>query len=84
MIVRGRFLDLSGLNDGAPLTQRQRLLMLAKVMEVYELCEAPENMAFYVHGQGHAIEHDSRQLIVSSRLSAVTFLAAVFPARKGS
>ena len=34
-------------------------------MEVYELCEAPENMAFYVHGQGHAIEHDSRQLIVT-------------------
>ena len=48
--------------------------MLAKVMEVYELCEAPENMAFYVHGQGHAIEHDSRQLIVrSSRLSAAAF-----------
>ena len=36
-------------------------------MEVYELCEAPENMAFYVHGQGHAIEHDSRQLIVRSK-----------------
>ena len=44
-------------------------------MEVYELCEAPENMAFYVHGQGHAIEHDSRQLIVGlrSRLSAAAF-----------
>ena len=42
-------------------------------MEVYELCEAPENMAFYVHGQGHAIEHDSRQLIVRSRLSAAAF-----------
>eukprot|EP01052_Picozoa_sp_SAG31_P002928 SAG31_NODE_106_length_24954_cov_17.726413_20_plen_121_part_00 len=63
LIAPRAFLDLSGLNDGQQLTQRQRLLMLAKIMEVYELHERPENMAFFVHGQGHAIEHDSRKLI---------------------
>ena len=63
LIAPQPFLDLSGLNDGERLTQRQRLLMLAKIMEVYELHDCPENMAFYVHGQGHAIAHDSRELI---------------------
>ena len=56
-------------------------------MEVYELCEAPENMAFYVHGQGHAIEHDSRQLIVTIQTLCRRFdfpCCAVFSARQGS
>ena len=53
------------LNDGPPQTQRQRLLMLAKLMEVWQLSGAPENMSFYAHGQGHAIEHDARGLIYS-------------------
>ena len=56
--------------------------MLAKVMEVYELCEAPENMAFYVHGQGHAIEHDSRQLIVTIQTLRRHFPCCCLPGSK--
>jgi hypothetical protein len=57
------FLDLSGLNDGHLPTQRQRLLMLMKIMEVYELEGSPQNFAFYVHGRAHSVAHESRQLI---------------------
>ena len=37
--------------------------MLMKVMDVYELEKAPENFAFYVHGRGHSVAYESRQLI---------------------
>ena len=57
------YLDVAGLNDGRPLTQRQRVLMLMKVMDVYELMGVPENFAFYMHGRGHSVEHESRALI---------------------
>ncbi len=57
------YLDLSGLNDGNPLTQRQRILMLLKVMDVYELEQAPQNFAFFVHGRGHSVAHESRELM---------------------
>ncbi|HUT89871.1 MAG TPA: alpha/beta fold hydrolase [Thermoguttaceae bacterium] len=63
LIAPRALLDLSALNDGDPLTQRQRVLMLMKVMDVYELEKAPENFAFYVHGRGHSVKHESRQLI---------------------
>ncbi|PHS00752.1 MAG: hypothetical protein COA78_23650 [Blastopirellula sp.] len=63
LIAPRAFLDLSGLNDGAPLTQRQRLLMLSGVMGIYELEKAPQNFAFYVHGRGHSVAHESRQLM---------------------
>ena len=63
LIAPRAFMDLSGLNDGNPLTQRQRVLMLMKVMDVYELEKAPANFAFYVHGQGHSVNHESRQLM---------------------
>ena len=63
LIAPRAFLDLSGLNDGIPLTQRQRVLMLTRVMDVYELENAPENFAFYVHGRGHSVAHESRQLM---------------------
>ena len=56
------FLELFGLNDGDPLTQRQRVLMMLKVMDVYDLVGAPANLAFYVHGQGHVFDLDSRSL----------------------
>ena len=32
-------------------------------MEVYELNDAPQNFGFYVHGRGHSVAHESRQLI---------------------
>lgn len=63
LIAPRAFLDLSGLNDGDPLTQRQRVLMLLKVMDVYELEKAPQNFAFYVHGKGHSVAHESRELM---------------------
>jgi dienelactone hydrolase len=57
------FLDLAGLNDGDPLTQRQRALMLLRVMDVYELEKAPQNFAFYMHGRGHSVSPESRALM---------------------
>ncbi|MBT3378547.1 MAG: hypothetical protein HN742_24925 [Lentisphaerae bacterium] len=63
LIAPRPFLDLSALNDGNPLTQRQRLLMLMRVMDVYELEQVPENFAFYVHGRGHSVAHESRELL---------------------
>jgi pimeloyl-ACP methyl ester carboxylesterase len=63
LIAPRAFLDVSGLNDGDPLTQRQRLLMLAKVMDVYELEKAPQNFAFFAHGRGHSVAHESREVI---------------------
>jgi len=63
LIAPRAFLDISGLNDGHPLTQRQRVLMHMKIMEVYELEKAPQNFAFYVHGQGHSVPYDARQLL---------------------
>ena len=63
LITPRAFLDLSGLNDGDPLTQRQRVLMLMKIMDVYDLEKAPDNFAFFVHGRGHSVAHESRALM---------------------
>ena len=63
LIAPRAYLDLSGLNDGRPGTQRQRVLMLTKIMDVYELEKAPGNFAFFVHGRGHSVAHESRQLM---------------------
>jgi len=63
LIAPRAFLDLSGLNDGDSLTQRQRVLMLTRIMDVYELEKAPQNFAFYVHGCGHSVSSQSRALI---------------------
>lgn len=63
LIAPRAFLDLSGLNDGHGPTQRQRLLMLMKIMDVYELTKSPQNFGFYVHGRGHSVAHESRQLM---------------------
>lgn len=63
LIAPRAFLDVSGWNDGVPLTQRQRVLILMKVADVYELVGQPENFAFFVHGRGHSVAHESRELI---------------------
>ena len=63
LIAPRAFLDLSGLNDGNPGTQRQRVLMLTKIMDIYELEQAPENFSFYIHGRGHSVAHESRSLM---------------------
>jgi hypothetical protein len=63
LIAPRAFLDVSALNDGDPAVQRQRVLMLTRVMGVYELVGAPQNFGFYVHGGGHSVAHESRELI---------------------
>ncbi|QDU43988.1 Dienelactone hydrolase family protein [Symmachiella dynata] len=63
LIAPRAFLDVSGLNDGSPPVQRQRVLMNLKIMEVFELEGVPQNFGFYVHGQKHSVEHASRALI---------------------
>lgn len=71
LIAPRPFLDLSALNDLiagdeprlAGWTYRQRVLMLMKVMDVYELEGAPGHFAFYSHGRGHAAPHEARKLI---------------------
>jgi len=63
LIAPRAFLDVSGLNDGHGPTQRQRLLMMMKIMDIYELENASQNFGFYVHGRGHSVAHESRQLI---------------------
>jgi Glucuronyl esterase, fungi len=63
LIAPRAYLDISAVNDGHPGTQRQRILMLMRVMDVYELEEAPQNFAFFIHGRGHSVAHESRQLI---------------------
>lgn len=63
LIAPRAYLDLAGVNDGLPLVQRQRALMLLKIADVYELLGAPENFAFYMHGRGHSVAHESRELI---------------------
>jgi dienelactone hydrolase len=63
LIAPRAYLDVSGLNDGNKLTQRQRILMNMKLMDVWDLEKAPENFAFFAHGSGHSVKHESRQLI---------------------
>jgi pimeloyl-ACP methyl ester carboxylesterase len=63
LVAPRAFLDVSGINDGNPLVQRQRVLMLMKVAELYQLLGVPQNFAFFVHGRGHAVPYESRQLI---------------------
>ncbi len=71
LIAPRPFLDLSALNDliaGDPpqlagWTYRQRVLMLMKVMDAYELESAAPNFAFYAHGSGHSAPHEVRMLM---------------------
>lgn len=63
LIAPRAYLDVSALNDGVPLTQRQRALMLLKIADVYDLVGKPENFCFFIHGRGHSAPHESRELI---------------------
>lgn len=63
LIAPRAYLDVSALNDGDPLTQRQRVLMLLKIADVYQLLGQPEQFEFFVHGRGHAVPYESRELI---------------------
>lgn len=59
------FLDVSGINDGQRLTQKQRVLMLLKVADVYELLGVPQNFEFFVHQRGHSVPVETRALMVA-------------------
>jgi dienelactone hydrolase len=63
LVAPRALLDVSALNDGDPLTQRQRVLALLKVADVYQLERAPQNFEFFIHGRGHSVPHESRELI---------------------
>jgi len=63
LIAPRAFLDVFAVNDGNGRTQRQRALMDLKIMDVYELLEAADRFGFFVHGSGHSVPYDSRQLI---------------------
>jgi len=63
LVAPRAFLDLSSIQDGDPLTQKHRVLMLMKVMDIYELLGQSDQFAFFVHGKGHAVPYESRQLL---------------------
>ena len=63
LIAPRPFLDVAALNDGSRDTQAQRVLMNLAIAQVYEIEGAPENFAFFVHGRGHSVPHESRELI---------------------
>ena len=56
---------MSGINDGERLTQKQRVLMLLKVADVYELLGVPQNFEFFVHQRGHSVPVETRALMVA-------------------
>ncbi len=56
-------LQIMALNDGNPGTQRQRVLMMLSIAKLYDIVEAPENYAFFTHGRGHSVPHETRQLM---------------------
>lgn len=65
------FLDLSAWSDDiaseerklAQVTYRQRVGMLMKGADVYELEQAPPNFVFSSHGLGHSVPYQARQLV---------------------
>lgn len=63
LIAPRAYLEVAALNDGNPLNQRQRVLMMMKIADVYELLGKPGNFAFFIHGRGHSVPHESRELI---------------------
>ena len=63
LIAPRPLLDLFAVNDGDPLTQKQRALMGLKVLDAYAMEGASDNFSFYVHGQGHSVPMDSRALM---------------------
>ena len=66
LIAPRAFLDCVSVNDrygGSHLGHRQRVLMNLRLADVWQLEGAPQNFAFYVRGQGHSLEYDTRELV---------------------
>jgi len=58
-------LDISAVNDGVEATQRQRVVMNLEVMKAFQLENAADRFAFFVHGKQHSVPDESRELIAS-------------------
>lgn len=65
LIAPRALLDISAINDGVEATQRQRVLMNIEVMKAFELENASDRFAFFVHGKKHSVPEESRELIAS-------------------
>ncbi|NLF07344.1 MAG: alpha/beta fold hydrolase [Pirellulaceae bacterium] len=66
LIAPRAFLDCLSVNDiygGSPASHRQRVLMDLLLADLWQLHGSPENFAFYVRGQKHSCQHDTRELI---------------------
>ena len=63
LVAPRAYLDISGLNDGHRATQKQRVLMLVTVSEIWQRLGAEERFAFWVHGKGHAVPPEARELM---------------------
>ncbi len=63
LVAPRAFLDVSALDDGHRGTQRQRVLMLMEVAEIWRVLDADDEFAFFVHGQGHSVPAETRALI---------------------
>ncbi len=48
---------------GSTLSHRQRVLMDLRLADVWQLERVPVNFAFYVRGQGHSFQYDTRELV---------------------
>jgi pimeloyl-ACP methyl ester carboxylesterase len=66
-------LDISAINDGVEATQRQRVIMNIEVMKAFELENAADRFAFFVHGKKHSVPDESRELIASWLRSQLSF-----------
>ena len=63
LVAPRAFLDVSALDDGHRATQRQRVLMLMEVAEIWHVLNADDEFAFFVHGRGHSVPAETRALI---------------------
>ena len=65
LIAPRAYLDVFAWNDpqGHMPTQKQRVLMMLKLTELYDLLGESQNFGFFMHGRGHTIPAESRALI---------------------
>ncbi len=65
LITPRALLDISAVNDGVEATQRQRVLMNLEVMKAFQIEDAADRFAFFVHGKQHSVPEESRELMSS-------------------
>jgi dienelactone hydrolase len=72
LVAPRALLDISAVNDGVEATQRQRVLMNLEVMKAFQLENAAQRFAFFVHGKQHSVPEESRELMASWLHSQLT------------